>query len=104
MVLTEKELMVRDSGRDIGAELLAGLREVNAGIIGARHEIPVNEVTTARLKTGLSQAEFAAALHISKRTLQQWEQGRRRPSGAALTLVRIVTHYPEALKDIALDP
>jgi putative transcriptional regulator len=102
MVLTEKELIARDAKRDIGAEILAGLREVNAGIYGAKYEVMVNEVTAARLKTGLSQAEFAAALHISKRTLQQWEQGRRKPSGAAVTLLRIASLHPDVLKEVAV--
>lgn len=51
--------------------------------------------------TGLSQSEFAAALNISPRTLQQWEQGRRLPSGAAETLLRIVARHPEVLRDLA---
>ena len=101
MVLTDKQLLERDATRDSGAELLAGLREVNAGVVGAMHEIHVSEVTVTRMKTGMSQAEFAAALHISKRTLQQWEQGRRRPSGAAITLLRIASQHPELLKDAA---
>lgn len=45
-------------------------------------------------------ARFAAALHISPRTLQQWEQGRRHPSGAAETLLKIVSRYPEMLRDV----
>jgi putative transcriptional regulator len=101
MVLTENELLARDAKRDIGAELLTGLREVNAGFVGAKHEVHLSEVTAARLKTGLSQADFAAALNISKRTLQQWEQGRRRPSGAAVTLLRIAAQHPDVLKEVA---
>jgi putative transcriptional regulator len=102
MVLTEKELLERDKSRDIGAELLEGLREVNAGIVGARYEVQLSDVTAARLSMGMSQAEFAAVLHISKRTLQQWEQGRRRPSGAAVALLRIAERHPEVLKGVVL--
>ena len=43
--------------------------------------IPKTAAARARHSTGLSQAEFAALLGVSKRTLQQWEQGRREPSG-----------------------
>lgn len=45
-------------------------------------------------KTGLTQAEFAARLHISARTLQNWEQGRRYPTGPAATLIRILDAHP----------
>ncbi|WP_158651083.1 helix-turn-helix domain-containing protein, partial [Acinetobacter indicus] len=47
-----------------------------------------------REKTGLTQAEFAARLHISARTLQNWEQGRRYPTGPAATLIRILDAHP----------
>ena len=54
-----------------------------------------------QLKSGLSQAEFAAALGVSKRTLEQWEQGRREPSGAARQLLRIAERHPEVLVEVA---
>lgn len=101
MVLSEKELLARDAKRDMGAELLEAIRDVKAGRYGAKYEIDVNEVVAARLKTGLSQAEFAAALHISTRTLQQWEQGRRKPSGAASTLLKIAALHPSVIKEVA---
>ena len=75
--------------------------EFKAGKIGRKFEVKINDVVKARLGTGLSQSEFAAALQISPRTLQQWEQGRRQPSGAAETLLRIVARHPEVLRDIA---
>jgi|JI8StandDraft_2_1071088.scaffolds.fasta_scaffold410774_2 putative transcriptional regulator len=95
-----RRLAVRDAGRDIGAELLAAIRDVKAGRIGARHAVDANEVVQARLGAGLSQAQFAAALDISPRTLQQWEQGRRQPSGAAGTLLRIVARHPDVLREV----
>ncbi len=102
MKASKKSLAVRDSGRDIGAELIQAIRELQAGKIGRRFEVKptINEVVKARLGTGLSQAEFAAVLKISPRTLQQWEQGRRVPSGAAETLLRIVARHPEVLRDL----
>ncbi|HMS86734.1 MAG TPA: helix-turn-helix domain-containing protein [Nitrospira sp.] len=54
-----------------------------------------------RLKSGLSQAKFAAALGVSKRTLEQWEQGRRKPSGAAKQLLKIAERHPEVLIEVA---
>jgi putative transcriptional regulator len=49
------------------------------------------------VKTGLSQNEFAARLHISPRTLQNWEQGRRYPTGPAATLIRILDAHPSLI-------
>ena len=77
----EKELLERDAKRDVGEELLQAIRDVKAGRHGAQYKVEANDVVAARLKSGLSQSQFAAALQISPRTLQQWEQGRRHPSG-----------------------
>ena len=96
----EKELLVRDAKRNIGEELLQAIRDVKAGRFGARYKVKANEIVAARLRSGLSQRQFAAALHISPRTLQQWEQGRRHPSGAAETLLKIVARHPEALREV----
>ncbi len=54
----------------------------------------------ARARTGLSQSRFAALLGISVRTLHDWEQGRREPSGAAKTLLRIAVRHPEVLREL----
>ncbi len=56
-----------------------------------------------RAVTGLSQAGFAQLLGISVRTLHDWEQGRRTPSGAAKTLLHIVARHPEVLRDMMED-
>jgi putative transcriptional regulator len=55
----------------------------------------------ARLKVGVSQSAFAQLLGVSVRTLQEWEQGRREPSGAAKTLLRIAMRSPEAIRQAA---
>jgi len=57
-------------------------------------------VARIRLNSGLSQADFAAVLGVSKRTLEQWEQGRREPSGAARTLLKIAEKHPEVLLEV----
>ena len=60
-----------------------------------------SQVAGVRMKTGLSQAEFAAALGVSRRTLEQWEQGCREPSGAAKQLLKIAERHPEVLLEVA---
>jgi putative transcriptional regulator len=100
MPLTEEQLQKRDASRDIGEELLQAIRDVKAGNVGAQYSVKPNEIIETRMKCGLSQTQFAAALHISARTLQQWEQGRRHPSGAAETLLKIVAKHPEVLKEV----
>ena len=99
--MTSKSISRRDADRNIGEELLQAIRDIKAGRIGAQYTVSANDVLTTRLKTGLSQAQFAAALQISPRTLQQWEQGRRNPSGAAETLLKIVSRHPEVLREVA---
>lgn len=66
----------------LGQKLLQSVREMKARDFARVTEVEVNEVVQARQSTGLSQSEFASALSISKRTLQESEQGRRSPSGA----------------------
>jgi putative transcriptional regulator len=85
--------------RNIGAEILQGLRELKRGKVGRVINIP--NVAATREKTGLSQARFAELLGVSVRTLQDWEQGRRVPSGAARTLLLIAAKNPKALLDVA---
>jgi len=85
--------------RDIGAEILQGLRELKRGKTGRVVNLP--PVADIRRKVGLSQARFAALLGVSVRTLQDWEQGRRAPSGAARTLLLIANLKPETLLEVA---
>jgi putative transcriptional regulator len=48
----------------------------------------------------MSQSELASLMGVSTRTLQDWEQGRRKPTGAAQTLLRVAIAHPEALLDL----
>ena len=74
------------------------------GTVEREEVIPAERcmVLTARTKTGLSQSQFADLLGISIRTLHDWEQGRRTPSGAARTLIKVATKSPGILRDLAL--
>ncbi|TXS96817.1 helix-turn-helix domain-containing protein [Parahaliea maris] len=69
------------------------------GQFARRTVINANAVAEARSRTGLTQTEFASVLCISVRTLQEWEQGRRHPSGAARTLVQIAARHPEVITE-----
>lgn len=88
-----------NSKRDIGKEILDGIREIKRGEHGRVINVP--SVTVIRERTGLSQSRFAQLLGVSVRTLQEWEQGRRAPSGAARTLLMIAHKNPKALVEVA---
>ena len=85
--------------RNIGAEILQGLRELKRGEYGRVINVP--DVATIRQKTGLSQARFAQLLGRSVRTLQDWKQGAWAPSGAARALLLVAAGNPQALLDVA---
>ncbi len=87
------------SKRNVGLEILDGLRQLKRGEHGRVTTVP--SVSSIREQTGLSQARFAQLLGVSVRTLQEWEQGRRAPSGAARTLLLIAAKNPRALVDVA---
>lgn len=57
----------------------------------------VPDIKAIRAKTGLTQAQFADKLNISSRTLQNWEQGTRNPTGATVTLMRLLEKQPNLL-------
>ena len=56
------------------------------------------ELFAARQALGYSQSQFAAMLGVSKRTLENWEQGRSTPSGAAQTLIKVARNAPQAVR------
>ncbi len=101
MPMTEKELQMRDAKRNLGAELLESVRQMKAGRAGKIHKVSIPPVVSARMKSGLPQSAFAKLLGVSVRTLQDWEQGRRQPSGAAKTLIAIAERRPEVLREVA---
>jgi len=126
--LSEKELAAWEKTRDLDAELLQSLHEMKRGYWARKTEftpqadgsirrvitrrdgtiekdeiIPAEKahVAAARAATGLSQAAFAKLLGVSVRTLQEWEQGRKLPSGAAATLLKVASRHPEVLQELA---
>lgn len=126
--LSGKELAAWEKKRDLNAELLEAVGQVkhcawarkteffpqpdgairrvvtrNDGTVEKEEIIPANLAfaRAARAATGLSQAEFARLLGVSVRTLQEWEQGRKQPSGAAATLLKMARRHPQALLELA---
>ncbi len=95
--LSESEIVGYEATRDLAADLLQSVHEMKSG----RTHVVLSPVIEARIKTGLSQAQFAALLGVSMRTLQDWEQGRKQPSGAARTLLAIARTNPEVLLTVA---
>jgi len=94
------------SDRDIGQEILEGIREIKAfkeGKIFLRtHELkdpgPSKKI---REMLKLSQFAFATLMGVSVRTVQDWEQGRRNPKGPAKSLLRIAEQNPEAFLSLS---
>jgi putative transcriptional regulator len=98
--LNAKALAKYEASRNLGDELLAAAREIKSGKASRVHHIKVPEILEARMRTGLSQQKFADVLGVSTRTLQGWEQGRRKPSGAARSLLTIAKRRPEVLREL----
>lgn len=93
--------------KEVFEELKQSLREANLikrGQLKAGrvfHVNPESEIARVRGKLGLSQSKFAAVLGISADTLQNWEQGRREPSGPAKVLLKIAAKHPQLLLEVA---
>ena len=94
------------SKRDIGQEILDGIREVKAykagtkvlRVHGLKEPAPPKKIR-ANLK--ISQSAFAGLMGVSLRTVQDWEQGRRKPSGPAVALLRIAEQKPEVFMQLS---
>ena len=91
--------MARSVRRNVGTEILEGLRQLKRGELGRVTTLP--RVSEIRARVGLSQSDFARLLGVSVRTLQEWEQDRRAPSGPARTLLIIAHKNPRALLEAA---
>jgi putative transcriptional regulator len=80
------------------ADLLESVKQMRRGKAARITKVKLPEAAEARASVGLSQQEFAVLLGVSARTLQDWEQGRREPTGAAKTLLRVAVTHPEILR------
>lgn len=68
---------------------------------GRVHQVTLSAAAEARAKVGLTQSAFAQLMGVSVRTLQNWEQGRSQPSGAAKTLIKVAQLWPDILRSMA---
>jgi putative transcriptional regulator len=84
------------TGEELGLEILQGLRDIKAG----RFRVAYSPVKNARDKLGMTQVEFAKLLGVSARTLEGWEQGIKKPSGAAMSLIAIATARPDVVREV----
>ena len=94
------------SKRDIGQEILEGVRDIKAHKAGEKqlrtHTLKAPAAPQLiRAKLKLSQAAFAGLMGVSLRTVQDWEQGRRKPSGPAEALLRIAEQKPETFLELS---
>ena len=93
--------------KELFEELKQSLREANQikrGLLKPGRVFQVDAqsaVVRVRGKLGLSQSKFASLLGISQDTLQNWEQGRREPTGPAKVLLRIASKHPRVLLEVA---
>ena len=90
--------------KDHFEKLVASIREAGEIKAGRKapsrtYEIKPPEIKTVREKLNVSQNQFALMIGVSVRTLQNWEQGRRKPEGPAKALLRIASRNPTALLD-----
>lgn len=86
--------------KELFDDLLQSLKEASAISKGKRaasrrFDISSPDVKVVREQIGLSQAEFAQMMRVSVKTLQNWEQHRRTPTGPAAALLKIVSTSPE---------
>ncbi len=100
MVMNEKKLIERDAERYVWQETLEAVRSIKAGHVGHIETVELPPVVEARQKAGLTQSRFAELLGVSVRTLQDWEQGRRKPTRAAMSLIQIAKQRPDVLHEI----
>ena len=84
-----------------GAELLKAVKQMKANKKGRVYTPGQLLAMAARQAANLTQKEFAKLLNVSVDSIQDWEQGRRSPHGAAVTLLRVAHEHPEILEEVS---
>jgi putative transcriptional regulator len=98
--MTERETDVGDELIGAMDEALAYARGNDVEVRETRVDVTAAEVRAIRQKMGLSQRQFAPLLGVSMSGLRKWEQGQRRPMGAAATLLRVMDRAPATVAEI----
>jgi putative transcriptional regulator len=91
---------MRSEVQKFRADLLASVKQMKRGQAARVAKVKLPAAAEARARVGLSQQEFAQLLGVSARTLQDWEQGRREPTGAARTLLKVAVKHPKLLREL----
>ena len=86
--MTAKRILIVEDEKAIRDMVAFGLRRAGYEAVSYTH------------LSGLSQQKFADVLGVSARTLQDWEQGRRKPTGAARSLLAIAAKRPDVLREV----
>ena len=83
-----------------GTELLEAVKQMKAKKKGKVYTPEQLLAIAARQSVNLTQKDFARLLNVSVDSVQDWEQGRRSPRGAAKTLLQVAKQHPEVLERI----
>lgn len=81
-------------------DLLQSVKQMRRGQAARVTKVKLTPAAEARASIGMSQQDFAELLGVSARTLQDWEQGRREPTGAARMLLKEAVKHPKVLRGI----
>lgn len=81
--------------RDIGTEILQSIQEIKTGKSNVQKIETKDDIVNIRKYLQLSQVDFAVLMGINVRTLQEWEQGRRKSRGSAISLLKIASKHPQ---------
>jgi putative transcriptional regulator len=79
-------------------DLLQSVQQMRRGHAARVTKVKLTPAAEARASIGMSQQDFAELLGVSARTLQDWEQGRREPTGAARMLLKVAVKHPKVLR------
>jgi putative transcriptional regulator len=90
-------------GTTFGRDLISGAKQILAHVEGRKrmkeYTLPVPiDVKGIRAKVGMSQAQFAEAFCLNRRTLQQWEQGKASPDLAVRAYLTVIERNPDVVK------
>ena len=81
-------------------DLLQSVKQMRRGQAARVTKVKLTPAAEARASIGMSQQDFAELLGVSARTLQDWEQGRREPTGAARMLLKVAVKHPKVLRGL----